>query len=378
MKKINVVLTSSDYYACYTSVTMYSVLSNLSEDYRIKFYLISYDITEKSKRILETLKKYKDFDIEYIIISEDSGLPKPKQARVNNIAYARLKVASYLKDEDRCIVMDSDLIFDYDISKLWNTDLEGKCLGLAKDPLLRHDGITKWWEHFNVPEEYTYTNTGVILIDLEKWRELNIEQKIFDNFSAYENMLLFYDQDLIYMTCYDTTKYLDDKWNYLPNIYYSNPELKQSLINTSYVYHFGGPPKPWINPNVELADYWWKYARKSPYYEIILTNMINEQRNELLNEALKNSEEKTVAIMDNNINVKLNTCASDILNTMHTSRQEIMSDMSLALNYRKNILTYWRYKILSNITFGKKKEHYKNKRLIWKTKIKTGKILRGI
>ena len=45
---------------------------------------------------------------------------------------------------------------------------------------------------------------------------------------------------------------------------------KETLEEKAYVYHYGGPNKPWIIPNIFLGDIWWTYARKTPYYEIIL------------------------------------------------------------------------------------------------------------
>jgi len=44
--------------------------------------------------------------------------------------------------------------------------------------------------------------------------------------------------------------------------------------------------------------------------------------------------------------------------------------ISYALNYKKIIMKYWRYKLLAKLTFGKKKKHYNDKRKIYKEKIK--------
>lgn len=39
-------------------------------------------------------------------------------------------------------------------------------------------------------------------------------------------------------------------------------------------------------------------------------------------------------------------------------------------NYLKNKITYWRYRLLSKITFGKKRRKYKQKRKELKTRLK--------
>lgn len=293
---IHIVITCSDLYVPNAMVTMSSILCNLSPEYNVKFHMFTFDIGEESKRNINFLKEIRDFEINYIYIENRNILPLPKQTRVNNIAYARLLVGELLDDTvKKCIVIDADLVFDYDISELWNIDLEDKCVGLAKDPLDRNDTIHQHWANkYEIPEDYYYTNSGVILIDLEKWRKLEIQKQIFLNLEKYDEILNFYDQDVIFITLCSFTKYIDDRWNYLPNIYYTDEQLKNELSGTAYVYHFGGPKKPWIDPSAILSYKWWKYARKSPSYEQVLYQQIdpkvevNRLRNEFKNRHFPN------------------------------------------------------------------------------------------
>ena len=41
-----------------------------------------------------------------------------------------------------------------------------------------------------------------------------------------------------------------------------------------YVIHFAGHIKPWIDVKCDFGSQFWKYAKNTPYYEVILSNMM--------------------------------------------------------------------------------------------------------
>jgi lipopolysaccharide biosynthesis glycosyltransferase len=40
-----------------------------------------------------------------------------------------------------------------------------------------------------------------------------------------------------------------------------------------YIIHYAGGIKPWKEPFSELADVWWKYARRTPFYEMLIADL---------------------------------------------------------------------------------------------------------
>jgi hypothetical protein len=50
--------------------------------------------------------------------------------------------------------------------------------------------------------------------------------------------------------------------------------------------------KPWKNPSCELAEYFWQYARKTPFYEeIIYKNIIPDNTtNNIINNHITNNQ----------------------------------------------------------------------------------------
>ncbi|KAJ8547668.1 hypothetical protein K7X08_011254 [Anisodus acutangulus] len=100
--------------------------------------------------------------------------------------YARIYLADFLPvTVNRIIYLDSDLIVVDDVAKLWNIELNERVLGA---PEYCHANFThyfthKFWLHptfSNTFENRTpcYFNTGVMVIDLQKWRNDGYTHKL--------------------------------------------------------------------------------------------------------------------------------------------------------------------------------------------------------
>ena len=70
----------------------------------------------------------------------------------------RLKIASLIPNVEKCIYLDSDLILTENISKLWMQDIDDYYFAAVTDKKVGF-------------------NAGVLLINLKKWREDNLEKK---------------------------------------------------------------------------------------------------------------------------------------------------------------------------------------------------------
>ena len=84
-----------------------------------------------------------------------------KQDHISVIAYARYFISDYIS-EDKVLYLDSDLVVNTSLDKLFGIDLEEKSLAAVKDT----DGIT--------------FNTGVLLINNEKWRQEKLKERLIE------------------------------------------------------------------------------------------------------------------------------------------------------------------------------------------------------
>ncbi|XP_019163755.1 PREDICTED: probable galacturonosyltransferase-like 7 [Ipomoea nil] len=109
-----------------------------------------------------------------------------RQALEEPLNYARNYLAGMLEPcVRRVIYLDSDLVVVDDISKLWTTNLGDKTIGA---PEYCHANFTKYftsnfWSDRSLYATFAgrkpcYFNTGVMVIDLAKWRRLGYTKRI--------------------------------------------------------------------------------------------------------------------------------------------------------------------------------------------------------
>ncbi|CAM8927471.1 unnamed protein product [Rhodiola kirilowii] len=109
-----------------------------------------------------------------------------RQALEQPLNYARNYLAELLEPcVKRVIYLDSDLIVVDDVAKLWRTNLAGKTIGA---PEYCHANFTKYftarfWSSVTFSKTFAdrkpcYFNTGVMVIDLVKWRRFEYTKQI--------------------------------------------------------------------------------------------------------------------------------------------------------------------------------------------------------
>lgn len=205
---------------------------------------------------------------------------------------------------------------------------------------------------FNNP--YTYTQAGVLLFNIKEMNKFKFFEKSF-NLLCEKGPLFNKDQDVINFICRNKIKYFSLKWNVEWHSTFFNENLKKTLpaqFYTSYmdsrkdpyILHYSSIWKPWKEPERELSQYFWEYAKKSPFYEIILY------------ENFKNSN-------------MLNTTENEI----SYIKNEVLGILYNWHNYTRNKFRYFKYKLLSKIMIGDQREKYKNKRKKYKSLIKITK-----
>lgn len=86
--------------------------------------------------------------------------------------YARLFVARDL-NIDRVLYLDCDIIFCQSVSLLWNLDMHGKTIAALADAFSKHYRANIGLE----PEDVMF-NSGVMLIDLSRWKEQKVEERL--------------------------------------------------------------------------------------------------------------------------------------------------------------------------------------------------------
>lgn len=245
---INIVFAVNNVYVKFLSVTLISLIKNTDKYIRCFILENEHELDKTNKEKLEALKKIKDFAIEYIKIDTNNFSYFKRAAKhISMEANFRLLIASLLPESvEKCIYLDSDLITIDDIDKLWSQDLSNDYIGAVLTP----------------PVGF---NSGVLLINIKKWREDNIEKQFFVYAEKNMDKLRSVDQELINHVCGEKIKSLPLSFNYNPKF----PEIAKVQIKTPVIVHWAGTQKPWINRELFGSVEFWSYARESPFYNEI-------------------------------------------------------------------------------------------------------------
>ena len=292
--EIPVILSADNNYAPYMSVTLVSILENADDDVFYDFYLLVPDnfMEEYKTLILKDSQKYKNNKINFINMQNAFASTKRMVAHISEQTYYRLKAANILPEKyDKCFYFDVDVVVNTGLRELFSTELDGYYIAAVKAAgyYFRKDWAERYCKRIGIPNIYQYINAGVLLMNLKKIREDNLTP-VFEK-EAYNNYPTV-DQDIFNKICYNHILHLPFKYNvmtkYKSIVDSDLPEYKQmceiygeneliEAIATPKIVHYADKIKPWSNPSVILATLWWKYARKSVFFKLIIFKIIENR-----------------------------------------------------------------------------------------------------
>lgn len=255
MSEINIAFGITKDWLEYTYTVMCSILSNAKKEDEYRFFIMcsspSLEFEFEFEKISEKLSKIHSFEYIYIEMNDNDFDGVVHDIRVGISALYRLKLSS-LTDIDKVIYLDSDIVVLDDISKLWDYDIDDYLLGAVEDkysPLMCCQA--------NLSDDDIYVNSGVLLMNLKKFRELSIENAIFQKLRETN----YSDQDVLNDICRTKILYLPLKYNLMvttddPNSFVSRKDEYFESLKTPTILHYS--IKPWILP-VQYSEYWRKY-----------------------------------------------------------------------------------------------------------------------
>lgn len=189
--------------------------------------------------------------------------------------YFRIFATKYLpKNLDRILYLDTDIIVINKLNKLYN-------MNFHDNYYLASTNIGKFIHLFNeirlgLDKEHPYINTGVLLINLKKLRNVEIEYEVNNFVNKKKKLLMLPDQDII-STLYgskikviDNLKYnLSDRFLNLHNLKNFNSKIDLAWIRkNTIIIHYYGKNKPWKKNYKGILNC---------FYNEVLEDMSNEK-----------------------------------------------------------------------------------------------------
>ncbi|MBQ9150402.1 glycosyltransferase family 8 protein [bacterium] len=273
-----IAMSSSKEYVPYLSVCLQSLKENTSKKHNYDIIIFEQKIPEKDKKILKKQIEQKNISLRFV--NPAKFLSGYQFEFRNNWAlecYFRLTAPVVLNEYRKIIFTDIDIAFKKDIQDLYKIEAPNgiaACLEINYPPFyLQNKEIKKHLhEELKLDSPYQYYNTGVLVINLEYFRQNNLTKKLLDISS--EKTYRYLEQDVLNMYFKNKITRLDEKWNSLaPSLLrgeivkkIDKNELKRyykGREEACIIHYIGG--KPWEITNADRSDVWWKYANKTPY-----------------------------------------------------------------------------------------------------------------
>lgn len=275
MQSLKIAFASDENYVMSLGCTITSILKNAGPDEDFTFFLLDGGISDASKEKLEQLKKIRNFELVFLTPDWEVLSRCPTVGYLAQSMYSRLFLPDLLPHEPRILYLDCDLIVTASLSELWNTDLEGKSLGICTDNMeFQRDKFLLGLYH---PIKGTQIfNSGVILMDLEKIRENGKFHRCFEWIQANKETTKLPDQDALNECFQDDKKHLPYRWNIqVPTVngkfvekfrYVKNEEREEALRNPKGILHFIGAIKPFhYGYSSPYRAFFWTYLEQTPW-----------------------------------------------------------------------------------------------------------------
>lgn len=258
-----------DSYAKFVAVSIKSLIMNANNNYNYDINVIYENLSEENAKKLKSLETD---NVKIILTEMNQNLSMITDKLGNRLReytftltiFFRLFIPVMFPKYDKCIYIDADTVIPGDISRLYNEDLGNNYLGCIVDKsTIDNEILASYFEEVvGIPRD-KYINSGVLLMNSKKLRELKIDEKFLDLYIKYGFDVIAPDQDYINSMCYGHIKYLSDIYDAMPNP--NNKEVEKPVI-----IHYNLFLKPWQYENVQYYDYFWKYAKSTPFYDEIL------------------------------------------------------------------------------------------------------------
>ena len=296
---IPIILTSSNYYAPYLGVFLQSLVDTSAKKYFYDIIVLEKEISLKNKKLLKNIInkrqniKLRFYNPQKKINDVNFYVSNPNYAYE---AYYKLFLPWILVNYNKVITLDCDIILNKDLAELYEININNYLIAGVSDLIyqgfLNSADKNKWTkyskEKLGAQNPYYYLNSGVLILDLKKIREEYSFKYIME--FAQETKLIHQEQDIFNVLFNNKILFLDRTWNFgvesCPAIkyfhelapYYSYEEYKVTKHNPSII-HYLGKPKPWEDPDIEFGEKFWHIARKTDFYEIILSRLSIGQAN---------------------------------------------------------------------------------------------------
>lgn len=274
IENIPVFLASDNNYAPFVATTICSIVKNTKSF--VDFYVLDGGISKKNKQKIESLKnQFNNFAIEFLDMSDAQLERFPNVQHYSVNAFSRYFIPELKPELNKILYLDVDIIVKGDIAKLYGQNLENYPLGAVLEDFYEGNYVHLKKICPTYSGGSNYFNSGVLVMDLDYFRKNNLTQKLIDKTIELKEVLSCPDQDIFNFIFEGNFKILDYEFNFMPDHFEllkkMHPEKAEQIKNNAIIFHYTWK-KPWLNKSVASADFW-EIAKLTAFYEGSLSQL---------------------------------------------------------------------------------------------------------
>jgi lipopolysaccharide biosynthesis glycosyltransferase len=252
MERINIACTCDERFKIPLLVTLKSLAesANPARSYQVYIFMRHAD-ADFEKLVRRTIQNDK-FEFEVVSATVDERVKATPAGNFPLEAWYRLFSADLLpRSVRKLIYLDSDLLVRGDIEELWNHDVDGLLLRAVPWHLVKNIAHGR---NLGIPTIDRYFNAGVLLINLQRWREINVTESFLKCYDEKSELFELADQDCLNIVAAGQWQELPQSWNTGHQFFVNRTMMDEPLAEKDYaeilgnvrIVHFTTILKPWL------------------------------------------------------------------------------------------------------------------------------------
>lgn len=279
----HVVYAADDKFAEILGVSLVSLYENSKDMEDIIVYVFDSGIKDSNKKkLLSVCRSYNRKEIIFIHAENINNklLMDVSVDRGSLSQYARIFISSNLPDDlQRVLYLDCDIIVKRSISKLWNLDIQGKIIGALLDAFSKY-----YRANIGLKKNDVMFNSGVMLIDLNKWKQNEVEKRVMNFILSKHGKVQQGDQGALNAVLSYDTYCFEPQFNSIsifydftykdmliyrrPPEFYTERQVREAVENPTII-HFTTSfvsNRAWVQGCTHrYVNEWLKYKKMSPW-----------------------------------------------------------------------------------------------------------------
>jgi len=289
-----VVCGADEAFAMPLAVTIASAIANLGEGRYLSVFVLDGGLSEASAAKIVSLGLPGRATI--AMLKPDLAAIKtlPTSGHVNFCAYLRILMTHVLPESvERVIYLDADLQVMSDLGNLWDPMPDGMYCRAVQDvsaPVMdARLGLPSYkrcaqhlatirpvpnYRAFGFQPSKKYFNSGVMVVDLARWRRDGIAEKLLKCLDDNRQYVRWWDQYALNVVLANKWGELDRRWNQTSHIHrfpsWDRSPLDEESFNRlhddPFIVHFNARRKPWhLGCDHPLRTEFFRYVDMTPW-----------------------------------------------------------------------------------------------------------------